>query len=431
MQMFQNNKMINNKLSATSARFAGWVTRREGRKFLQLSDKFPQSSVPPDKGGRDDWASLYIHIPFCRTLCPFCCFNRYLLDETKARRYFANLKKEVELYIERGFRFSDFYFGGGTPTVLMDELLGFIDFLKQNFKVRQISMETTQREINSEMISALKKTGINRLSIGVQTFDNDLLRAMGRLVGSGEEAIEKLKMAQGQFDTVNADFIFNFPTQTVEQFEKDVVTFKTLGLDQATFYPLMPSPHKKSRLERRFHKINTSREKEFYDVILRELYQGGYEASTAWCFSRGDRLIDEYIIDYDDYVGVGAGSVGFLNGDFFVNTFSLEKYDELISGGKLPIVSWRRLTEREHLRYYVLTKLFGMSLNPEKFRQRFDADVNQKLRLELAFCRLFGLVKDNNQIQVTPRGMYTVCVMQKEFFAALNTLRERYIDEQI
>ena len=234
----------------------------------------PQPAVPPEKAGRDDWASLYIHIPFCRTLCPFCCFNRYLLDEVKARRYFANLKKEVEFYIERGFRFSDFYFGGGTPTVLMDELLGFIDFLKKNFNVRQISMETTQREINPEMIAALKKAGINRLSIGVQSFDNDLLRAMGRLVGSGEEAIEKLKMAQGQFDTVNADFIFNFPTQTVAQFEKDVATFKELGLDQATFYPLMPSPHKKSRLERRFHKVDTSREKEFYDVILTRALSG-------------------------------------------------------------------------------------------------------------------------------------------------------------
>ena len=140
----------------------------------------------------------------------------------------------------------------------------------------------------------------------------------------------------------------------------------------------MPSPHKKSRLEKRFHEVDTSHEKEFYNVILKELYQGGYKASTAWCFSRGDRLIDEYIIDYDDYVGVGAGSVGFLNGDFFVNTFSLEKYDEMISSGKLPIVSWRRLSEREHLRYYMLTKLFGMSLDPEKFRQRFNAEVNHK-----------------------------------------------------
>ena len=423
--------MINSKLSVLPARVAGQITRREGRKFLQLSDRFPQPSTPSGKAGQDDWASLYIHIPFCRTLCPFCCFNRYLLDETKTRRYFVNLKKEVEFYIERGFRFSDFYFGGGTPTVLMDELLGFIDFLKKNFKVRQISLETTQREINPEVIAALKKAGVKRLSIGVQSFDNGLLRAMGRLVGTGEEAIEKLKMAQGQFDTVNADFIFNFPTQTIAQFEKDVAIFKELKLDQATFYPLMPSPHKKSRLEKRFNKVDVSHEKEFYDVILRELYYGGYKASTAWCFSRGDRLIDEYIIDYDDYIGVGAGSVGFLNGDFFVNTFSLEKYDELITAGKLPVVSWRRLSEREHLRYYMLTKLFGMSLDKEKFRNIFNGDINQKLQWEMAFFKLFGLVRENHLIEVTTKGMYTLCVMQKEFFAALNTLRERYIEEQI
>ncbi len=416
--------------STLDARFAGWVTRREGKKFLQLQDNPPSPQVPKEKAGRDDWASLYVHIPFCRTLCPFCCFNRYLLDETKARRYFVNLKREVELYIEHGFHFSDVYFGGGTPTVMMEELIDFLDFLKRCFNVKQISLETTHREINKETLDALKKAGVNRLSIGVQSFDNDLLRAMGRLVGSGEEAIEKLKMAQGQFDTVNADFIFNFPTQTTAQFEKDVTTFKALGIDQATFYPLMPSPHKKTRLERRFNQVDTKHEKDFYDIILRELYQGGYKASTAWCFSRGDRLIDEYIIDYDDYIGVGAGSVGFLNGDFFVNTFSLERYDQLISQGKLPLVRWRRLSEREYLRYYMLTKLFGMSLDPQRFRQRFNSDVNRKLWWELTFFRRCGLVKDNGTINVTPKGMYTLCVMQKEFFAALNTLRERFIEAQ-
>jgi coproporphyrinogen III oxidase-like Fe-S oxidoreductase len=184
-------------------------------------------------------------------------------------------------------------------------------------------------------------------------------------------------------------------------------------------------------MEKRFHQVDTSHEKEFYNVILRELYQGGYKASTAWCFSRGDKLIDEYIVDYDDYVGVGAGSVGLQNGSFFVNTFSLEKYDESISHGKLPIVSWRRLSEREHLRYYMLTKLFGMSLDPEKFRRRFNGDIHHKLKLELAFFKMFGLVKENHMIEVTPQGMYTLCVMQKEFFAALNTLREHYIEKQI
>jgi len=413
------------------ANFTGFLTRRGGKKFLQLSNEFDEQAVRVTEGKRDDWASLYIHIPFCRTLCPFCCFNRYLFAEDKARRYFASLKKEVSLYIQRGFRFSSFYFGGGTPTVLMDELLSFIDFLRENFAVKQISLETTAREINSENINLLKEAGINRLSIGVQSFNNDILKAMGRLTGSGEEVKEKLKMAQGQFDTVNADFIFNFPGQSVETFALDVATFKNLGIDQATFYPLMPSPHKMSALERRFKRVDTSREKEFYNVILQELYQAGYRVSTAWCFSRGDRMIDEYIIDYDDYIGVGAGSVSFLGGNFYVNTFSLDRYDELTSRNRLPVVRWIRLSEREHLRYYMLTKFFGMTLDPAQFSRRFNAGVYRKLRYELLFFKLFRLVEDNGQITVTRRGMYPVSVMMKEFFAALNGLREHCIENRI
>ncbi len=421
----------NEMLIKTLANFAGFVTRLEGRKFLRLSENFDEQAVKVDKASSNDLISLYIHIPFCRTLCPFCCFNRYLFAEDKTRRYFASLKKEVALYIKRGFKFSDFYFGGGTPTVIMEELISFIDFLKENFEVKQISLETTPREINRENIDSLKAAGINRLSIGVQSFDNDILKSMGRATGSGEEAKEKLSMAQGHFDTVNADFIFNFPGQSIEKFEADVATFKALAIDQATFYPLMPSPHKMFALERRFKRVDTSREKDFYDILLRELYQAGYKMSTAWCFSRGDRMIDEYIVDYDDYIGVGAGSVGFLKGNFYVNTFSLDKYDDLTSREKLPIVRWKRLSEREYLRYYMLTKFFGMTLDPASFYQKFNDDINKKLRFELLFFRLFRLTHDSGQITVTRKGMYPVSVMMKEFFAALNSIREYCIENQI
>ena len=91
--------------------------------------------------------SLYIHIPFCRKLCPFCCFNRYLFKEDKAREYFLCLRKELDLYIQRGFTFNSFYFGGGTPTILMDELISFIDYLKHRFIVKEISLETTPNEL--------------------------------------------------------------------------------------------------------------------------------------------------------------------------------------------------------------------------------------------------------------------------------------------
>ncbi len=406
----------------------GWVTRREGRKFLKLRQDIDDSVFTGAKEIGE--ISLYIHIPFCRTLCPFCCFNRYLFQEDKARQYFRHLKRELDLYIQKGFAFSEFYFGGGTPTILMDELTGFIDYLKASFNVKRISLETTPREVNQKNIDRLKAAGINRLSIGVQSFDDGIVKAMGRPFGPSEEMKKRLLLAEGEFDTVNVDFVFNFPGQTIDQFKADVQAFKELHIDQATFYPLMASPHKKSALERRFNRVDISQEKRFYDVILNELYADDYQASTVWCFSRGERMIDEYIIDFDDYIGIGAGSVSIVGGNFYVNTFPLERYGELLSQDKLPIVGWRKLTGKESQRYYLLTKLFGMEIDAAKFQDRFGASMAKKLGPELLLQKLAGFVEGKDKIRVTRKGMYPVSVMMREFFTSLNNLRELYIEEQ-
>ena len=266
----------------------------------------------------------------------------------------------------------------------------------------------------------------------MQSFDNTLLKAMGRTLFKGEDSIQALRLAQGKFETVNVDLMFNFPTQTLEQFSSDVRIFKDLGTDQATFYPLMPSPHKLDFLEKRFNRVDTSRERKFYNIILRDVLDAGYRASTAWCFSRGDRMIDEYIIDYDDYIGIGAGSVGFLGGDFLVNSFSLDGYHRLIEDGKLPVVRMRQLSAREHYRYYMLTRLFGMRLDRSAFHERFGAGIYSRLWPELLFFHAAGIIKqEHGVITVRRSGMYPVGTMMKEFFASLNTLREYCIESGI
>jgi coproporphyrinogen III oxidase-like Fe-S oxidoreductase len=410
-----------------------FITRREGRKFRRLHPTINETVWNERRRGKGEGEglSLYVHIPFCRALCPFCCFNRYLFQEDLARRYFTDLKKELELYQQRGLKFSSIYFGGGTPTVLMDELGGFIRRLCESFPVEEISLETTPRDLTGENIALLKAAGINRLSVGVQSFDEQVLKTMGRVNGPAEEVKSRLRAAGGQFATLNVDFVFNFPGQTIEQFAADVAAFKELGIDQATFYPLMASPHKKDAMERRFNRVDNSREKQFYDVLLQQLYHGGYKASTAWCFSRGERMIDEYIIEADDYIGIGAGSVSIIGGNFYINSFSLERYHELTAAGRLPIVGWRRLSDRESRRYYLLTKLFGMELDMEALRRRFGGKRGSGLWAELAFFKAFGLLEGDGRLRVMEKGMYPVSVMMREFFAALNTLREYCIERQI
>lgn len=414
------------------SRFLGWVTHREGKKFLKLSETIEETEVIGSGMENDQGISLYIHIPFCRSLCPYCCFNRCLFSEDKARKYFKHLKKELDLYIQKGFNFSTFYFGGGTPTVLIDELLEFINYLKRNFEVKQISVETTPREVNEENVDLLKNAGINRFSIGIQSFDNNILKTMGRAFCDGEELKERVLIAKGKFDTLNLDFIFNFPSQSIAKFQTDMEILKSLDVDQATFYPLMPSPHKRDAMERRFNQIDTSRERSFYNIILKNIHANGYDASTVWCFSKGERMIDEYVVDFDDYIGIGSGSVSLLQGKFYVNSFSLDRYEDLVTQNKLPIIRWRKLSDHELMYYYLLSKLFGMKLDTGKFRQKFNADIHKKLRRELLFLKLFGLVQEESgKISVTQKGMYPVNAMMREFFSSLNGLREYCIENQI
>ena len=412
--------------------FLGLITRYEGRNFVKLNDEIDESQIVGTGTDSDNQISLYIHIPFCKSLCPYCCFNRYLFREDEARRYFTNLRTELDLYIQRGFKFSTFYIGGGTPTVLMDELLGFISYLKEKLEVKQISVETTPREVNEENVNLLKEAGVNRLSIGVQSFNDSLLKSMGRAFCTGAEIREKISIANGKFDTLNLDLIFNFPLQSIETFEADIEVLKSLRVNQVTFYPLMPSPHKKNALERRFTRVDTSREKAFYSVILRDICGDSYLPSTVWCFSKGERIIDEYVVNFDDYIGIGAGSASLLNGNFYTNSFSLNRYEELLTQGKLPIMRWRKLSEHELLYYYLLSKLFGMKLVKKKFHERFNANINQKLKKELLFLKLFGLIQEKDgEIKLTRKGMYPTSVMMREFFAALNGLREYCIENQI
>ncbi|MFW9992376.1 MAG: coproporphyrinogen III oxidase family protein [Candidatus Odinarchaeota archaeon] len=408
----------------------------EGRKFLKMK-KVDQAFDRTNKNSKfKNKASLYVHIPFCRRLCPYCSFNRYSYNEDKTRLYFANLKKEVGYYIDRGFSFDQVYFGGGTPTVDINQLLDFLDYLHESFTIKQISLETNPTDVNKNDLKELLNRKVKRFSIGIQSFNNDILKNTGRSYIPGEELVERIKIAKGIFDTLNIDLIFNMPGQTIEQFKQDVDIFKDLEIDQVTFYPLMPSSRRKSALERRFNKINTAQEQKLYQVILDEIFHDKhFTASTPWCFtrvSRDKKMIDEYIVDYDDYVGTGAGAVSQVGGIFYTNSFSLERYDKLINKGRLPVVSYFPLPLRDSFRYFLLTKLFGLKLNGKAFEERFNRNLEKTLWLELLILKNMGIVrKRNGMMRVTENGLYHVSTLMKEFFTALNNLRELYITHEL
>ena len=231
----------------------------------------------------------------------------------------------------------------------------------------------------------------------------------------------------GRFHSLNVDMIFNFPSQTSEMLMHDVEMIKACGTNQTTFYPLMASPAVSASLRRTVGKVDYAREHRYYMMLSKALSET-FEPASAWTFSRtGGGMIDEYIVDYEEYVGIGSGAFSYLDGVLYVNTFSLAEYSRRIDSDLAPTVQFRTFGRREAMRYRFLMSLFGMSLSKQKFEQDFGVSIDRGLRLEMAFMRINGAfsVDDDTRLELSPKGCYLLVAMMRQFFVSVNGLRDQ------
>jgi coproporphyrinogen III oxidase-like Fe-S oxidoreductase len=370
---------------------------------------------------------LYVHVPFCEVLCPFCSFHRVRYIESKTKRYFDALRREIRLYHDAGFRFGDVYVGGGTPTVDPDELLETLQEVRAASPVRSISIETNPNHLQPAVLQRYRAAGVTRLSVGVQSFDDGLLAGMERLekYGSGAQIRERLAAARGIFPTLNVDMIFNLPGQTLQMLDHDLEQLLALGVDQVSFYPLMTAPSARRRMDKHMGRSDPRLRHAMYERILDRLLPS-YRAASAWCFSRSEGMFDEYIIDQDDYVGVGSGAFSYVGGAMYSTTFSLKHYWTRVEGGQSGITQRRVLGPKERMRYDYLVRLFGGQLRHDHIRKRHGRAFAVRMAPELAAMRLVGATRhDADAIRLTRLGMYCWVLMMAEFFNAVNGVREQ------
>jgi coproporphyrinogen III oxidase-like Fe-S oxidoreductase len=371
---------------------------------------------------------LYIHIPFCESLCPFCSFHRVLLNRDRAKTYFRTLREEIRQVAARGYRPTVVYVGGGTPTVLPDELCETLALVRSLFPVRQISTETNPNHLREDIFVALKQVGVNRVSVGVQSFDDRLLRAMGRYdsYGSSKQMLQRLINATGKFDTLNADMIFNLPTQTPQSLQRDIHLLRdVIGIDQISWYPLMTSSRTGTTMRRTMGCYSLENEKPYYDLI-RQAMDGSYQLSSVWCLSRKQGLIDEYITADTDYIGVGSGSFSYLDGTLYANTFSLRRYTRFIDRLGSATTAMKRLSLRDQAHYDMVMTLFGLNMDIDRLDQKYCGRLQRLLRKELLLLRLTGSVRtESGQMRLTRRGQYEWVVIMREFFTSINNFRDQ------
>lgn len=416
------------------------------KSHLNLVDTGETRVPPADEGRR---YMLYMHVPFCERLCPFCSFNRYVFREDVARPYFASMRAEMLMLKELGYDFESIYVGGGTPTILLDELCETLDLARDNFHIREVGVETNPNHLVEPYLSELQGR-VQRLSVGVQSFDDGLLKQMDRYgkYGSGQEILERIDEALPFFDSLNVDMIFNFPTQTEDILFSDLEKVATCGARQTTFSPLYVSNATTAKMAETLGAIDYDRERRFYR-ILDEVLVGGddplFERTTLWTFTRAgedaqggcgpeapgaDRRIEEFQTAYEDYPAIGSGSIAHLDGRLYVNTFSIAEYNGRIARGEMPIMGVSQLSRHDLMCYRFLLDLYKLRLDKRSFEADFGTSVERGLPVEMAYMRAHGAfaTDDDAELTLTAAGRYLVVVMYRQFLSGMNNLRDQARD---
>ncbi|MDY3981164.1 coproporphyrinogen dehydrogenase [Paraeggerthella hongkongensis] len=381
---------------------------------------------------------LYMHVPFCERLCPYCSFNRFPFSEDRAVPYFQSMRKEMMMLKDLGYDFDSLYVGGGTPTIMIDELCDTIDLARETFSINEVSSETNPNHLIPSYLDKLQGR-VQRLSVGVQSFDDDLLKQMDRYdkYGSAAEILARVQDASPYFTSLNVDMIFNFPAQTEDVLIKDIERVVESGTSQTTFYPLMASPSVARSLARTVGKVDYQRERRFYEIIS-ELLAGGsdplFEHGSAWTFNKrgtgaaGDgAMIDEYVVDYEEYPAIGSGGITYLGKNLYVNTFSVNDYNAAISSDRMSLMGKTEFSKHDRMRYRFMMQLFGLRLDKRQFERDFGCTVERGLPVEVGFMKAAGAFDRDtpDEFTLTPKGRYLMVVMMRQFFIGVNNLRDQ------
>ena len=270
---------------------------------------------------------IYIHVPFCTKICTFCNMRRSLQQPTQ--QYAEILVKEIMEYAKLPYikesTFDAVYFGGGTPTTLeTKDLVKILRALKINFTFTEnaeFTIESTVTQLTKEKMTALIKEGVNRFSIGVQTFQDEGRALMGR-IGSGEKAYELLRELKKTGVTVSMDLIYNYPGQTMEDLYNDLERIKELDLDGFSMYSLIDM--KATTID---NAQGLENDEEMFYAISDFMGQSGYEFLELTKMVKKDRY--QYIMNRHsgaDTLPLGAGAGGSLKGIAMLNPFNLKDY---------------------------------------------------------------------------------------------------------
>lgn len=392
-------------------------------------------------GKRSTPLGLYIHLPFCRKRCDFCYFRVYTdKNHRDIERYLEGALREAALLARQPFlnrRSLDFvYFGGGTPSYLsVRQLRVLIDGLRDTLPWNtpsEVAFECEPGTLTERKVRAIRDFGVNRLSLGVENFDDGILAANNRAHRSREIYRAWDWLGAAGFDQVNVDLIAGMVGETDEKWQRTLRETVRLAPEAVTVYQ-MEIPYNttiyrgmRERGDEAAPVADWSTKRRWTREAFEVLEAHGYTIGSAYTAVR-DRAAIRFVYrdrlwDGADMLALGVSAFGYLDGVHYQNEPHMEPYLECLSSGRLPVSRALPTSAQEAMiRQFVLKMKLG-HLETAPFRERFGVDVTQRWRSELDLFRQHGLLDfDDSRIDLTRDGLLQVDRLLHAFFLPEHT----------
>ena len=325
--------------------------------------------------------SLYIHIPFCEHICDYCDFTKVQYFSLFAHSYIKELKKELDSYQIKD-ELETIYIGGGTPTALEDDL--FLELMKMirpyTKSVKEYTVEANPESLTLEKLQMMKEYGVNRISIGVETTDDEILRNINRhhtFVDVKKAVMTAKKMG---FDNLNVDLILGLPGSTLEQIKMDLENLMSLDVQHISCYSLTVHPNTVFYLKGIQEPLGDEARK-YYDYVHVYLVEHGYQHYEVSNWAKpGFESKHNYVYwKNKQYYGIGLGASGYINDIRYTNTKSINEY---LKGNYLDYQEV--VSKEDDIEYQIMLNLRTKEgIDLKDFENKFGFDLYQKKQKEI------------------------------------------------
>jgi len=442
------------KLNHVGPRYTSYPT---ADRFVEAFDAeaYKQCANRREVGALHRPLSLYVHLPFCDTLCYFCACNKIITkDHQRSARYVDYLKRELALQaelLELQPEVLQMHWGGGTPTFLSElEMRDLMTAIRSHFQFAsdlhgEYSIEIDPRKVNAQTIAMLRDLGFNRLSFGVQDFDPEVQRAINRWQPEAQTAVVIEAARRAHFHSVSVDLIYGLPRQTVESFGHTVNRIIALSPDRIALYNYahLPTVFKPQR------RINVAElpapeiKIEILKLAIAKFSAAGYvyigmdhfakpddELAIAQRQGRLHRNFQGYSTHVEcDLIALGVSAIGKLPGAYSQNVRTLEDYYDRLDRGILPVMRGIELGYDDLIRWTVIQALMcHFELAKESIEVAYLIDFDRYFARELKELEVFvhdGMLELDDEIRVTPKGRLFVRNICMVFDRYLRADRER------